>query len=128
VPLPTDDARARFAALYGLEVLACTPEEVRGRVAVADALRQPAGLVHGGVLACLADGLATLGTAAGLTEGAQARALTNATSFLRPLLGDVVDAAATRLHRGRSTWVWDVALADASGRTCTVSRVTVGVA
>jgi 1,4-dihydroxy-2-naphthoyl-CoA hydrolase len=127
VSAPTQEASARFAALYGLEGLACSPEEVRGRIAVVDALRQPMGLVHGGVLACMADGLATLGTCAGVQEGLGARVLTNASSFLRPLVGDTVDGTATRVHRGRSTWVWDVTLADAAGRVCTVTRVTVRV-
>ena len=32
-----------------------------------------------------------------------------------------------RLHRGRTTWVWDVRLTDDEGRLCASSRVTVAV-
>ena len=40
-----------------------TDELVRGRVAVRDDLKQPAGLVHGGVYAAIAESLASFGTA-----------------------------------------------------------------
>jgi acyl-coenzyme A thioesterase PaaI-like protein len=38
-----------------------------------------------------------------------------------------VHAHATRLHRGRTTWVWDVRFSDDAGRTCAVTRMTVAV-
>ena len=34
---------------------------------------------------------------------------------------------ATRRHRGRTTWVWEVELADDAGRVCVAGRVTVSV-
>ena len=52
---------------------------------------------------------------------------TNSTSFLRPITEGVVHAHATRLHRGRTTWVWDVRFSDDAGRTCAVTRMTIAV-
>ena len=38
-----------------------------------------------------------------------------------------VHARAMRLHRGRTTWVWDVTFTDDAGRTCAVTRMTIAV-
>ena len=51
--------------------------------------------------------------------------LSNNTSFLRPISAGTIHAIATRRHRGRTTWVWDVDLSDDQGRLCATSRVTV---
>jgi 1,4-dihydroxy-2-naphthoyl-CoA hydrolase len=124
-PVPLGDS---FDALYGLTVTELGPERVAGHVPVRDAIKQPAGIVHGGVFASVAETLASWGTAAGtFTEGKLAIGLSNQTSFLRPVSDGQIAAAGTRRHAGRSTWVWDVELSDASGRLCAVSRVTVAV-
>ena len=51
----------------------------------------------------------------------------NSTSFLRPVTEGVVHALATRVHRGRTTWVWDVRFSDDADRTCAVTRMTIAV-
>jgi 1,4-dihydroxy-2-naphthoyl-CoA hydrolase len=53
--------------------------------------------------------------------------LSNSTQFLRPMREGVIDAEGRSLHRGRSTWVWDVDFTDEAGRLCSTSRVTVAV-
>jgi 1,4-dihydroxy-2-naphthoyl-CoA hydrolase len=117
-----------FDRLYGLELLESSPERVRARVAVRDELKQPAGLVHGGVYASIAESLASLATAvAVLPAGETAMGLSNSTSFLRPITEGVIHAEATRLHRGRTTWVWDVRFTDDAGRTCAITRMTIAV-
>jgi 1,4-dihydroxy-2-naphthoyl-CoA hydrolase len=117
-----------FDRLYGLELLSCSDTEVRAQVAVRDELKQPAGLVHGGLYASVAESLASLATAlAVLPKGEMAMGLSNSTSFLRPITQGVVHACATRLHRGRTTWVWDVRFSDDADRTCAVTRMTIAV-
>jgi len=117
-----------FDRLYGLELLAYDEQEVRAQVAVRDELKQPAGLLHGGVYASIAESMASLATAlAVMGEGSMAMGLSNSTSFLRPITEGVVHAHATRLHRGRTTWVWDVRFSDDAGRTCAVTRMTIAV-
>ena len=61
-----------FDDLYGLEFTEVSDELVRGEVVVRDELKQPAGLVHGGVYASIAESLASIGTAARRDEGRQA--------------------------------------------------------
>jgi 1,4-dihydroxy-2-naphthoyl-CoA hydrolase len=117
-----------FDALYGLEVLELSDDLVRAQVAVRDELRQPFGLVHGGVLASMAETLASVGTAVVVVpEGNAAMGLSNNTSFMRPILDGTIHARAIRRHRGRTTWVWDVEISDDEGRLCALSRMTIAV-
>jgi len=117
-----------FDRLYGLELLDFGDTEVRARVRVRDELKQPAGLVHGGLYAAVAESVASLATALAVSEeGNSAVGLSNSTSFLRPITEGTVHAHATRLHRGRTTWVWDVRFSDDADRTCAVTRMTIAV-
>jgi uncharacterized protein (TIGR00369 family) len=117
-----------FDRLYGLELLACSDTEVSARVRVREELKQPAGLVHGGVYASIAESMTSLATALSVLEkGEMAMGLANNTSFLRPITEGTVHAQATRVHRGRTTWVWDVRFSDDADHTCAVTRMTIAV-
>jgi uncharacterized protein (TIGR00369 family) len=127
VELPFSSTRG-FDRLFGLEYTEMTDERACGRVAVRDEIKQPAGLVHGGVYAAMAESLASLGTAVGVMgDGKLAMGLSNQTSFLRPITEGTIHAEATRKHRGRSTWVWEVEIRDDKQRLCVLSRVTIAV-
>jgi uncharacterized protein (TIGR00369 family) len=117
-----------FDALYGLEIDEMSAERATARVPVRNAICQPMGLVHGGVFASIAESLASLATGAGVVpEGLVPQGLSNATSFLRPILEGTIHATAIRRHRGRTTWVWDVEISDDAGRLCAVTRMTIAV-
>ena len=117
-----------FDALYGLELLERRDDLVVGQVTVRDELRQPFGLLHGGVLASIAEALASLGTAfVVMPERNGAMGLSNSTSFLRPITDGTIHARAIRRHRGRTTWVWDVEFTDDAGRLCALTRMTIAV-
>ena len=87
---------------------------MRAQLPVADAHKQPLGLVHGGVYAVIADAL---------TDG---RTISNQTSFLRPITEGTIHAHARRRHQGRTTAVWEVDVTDDAGRLCALVRVTAG--
>jgi 1,4-dihydroxy-2-naphthoyl-CoA hydrolase len=117
-----------FDALYGLELLDWNDTEAHARVPVREEVKQPAGLLHGGVYAAVAESLASMATALAVAaEGSTAVGLSNSTSFPRPITEGVVHAHATRLHRGRTTWVWDVRFSDDADRLCAVTRMTIAV-
>lgn len=117
-----------FDRLYGLQLLSCSESEVRAQVIVREELKQPAGLVHGGVYASIAESVASLATAVAVFDrGEMAMGMSNSTSFLRPITDGIVHAHATRLHRGRTTWVWDVRFSDDDDHTCAVTRMTIAV-
>lgn len=125
---PFDYVRQGFDDLYGLEVLDLSDQIARGRVTVRDELKQPAGLVHGGVYAAIAESLASWGTMRAVApEGKVAVGLSNHTSFLRPITAGAIHATATPRHGGRTTWVWEVEIADDDGRLCVLTRVTIAV-
>lgn len=117
-----------FDHLYGLEVTEIADGLMRAKVAVHDRIKQPAGLVHGGIFAAIAESLATTGTAlAVIPDGNIAMGLSNQTSFLRPITDGTINASAQARHRGRTTWVWEVELSNDAGRLCALTRVTVAV-
>ncbi len=103
------------SALIDLEIDSATEAEVRARVPVTDALKQPLGVVHGGVYAVIADAL---------TAG-DGRVITNQTSFLRPATTGTLHAVARRRHGGRTTAVWEVDVTDDAGKLCAIVRTTV---
>jgi 1,4-dihydroxy-2-naphthoyl-CoA hydrolase len=122
------DPDVGFDRLYGLEIGEISDGVVRGRVPVRDDLKQPAGLVHGGLYAAVAESLATNGTFAAVAgDGNTAMGLSNQTSFLRPVTEGSVHAVARARHRGRTTWVWEVELTDDQERLCALCRVTIAV-
>jgi 1,4-dihydroxy-2-naphthoyl-CoA hydrolase len=117
-----------FDRHYGLEIDEASDELVRAHVAVREHLLQPVGLVHGGVYASIAEALASAGTNVGVVpEGSIGLGMSNNSSFLRSVQEGTIHATARRIHRGRTTWVWDVELTDDEGRRCAVSRVTIAV-
>lgn len=117
-----------FDGLLGLELTEVGEALTRGRIEVRPELCQPFGVLHGGVYAAVAESLASRGTVAGVVrQGAYAVGMANNTSFLRPISEGALEGVARPLHRGRTTWVWDVELSDAEGRLCAVSRVTIAV-
>jgi 1,4-dihydroxy-2-naphthoyl-CoA hydrolase len=117
-----------FDGLYGLTVTASEEGLVRGTVDVRDELKQPAGLVHGGVYASMAESLTSTGTYLAVApDGLAAMGLSNHTSFLRPVTEGHVHAEARARHRGRTTWVWEVEFTDDEGRLCALCRTTIAV-
>jgi 1,4-dihydroxy-2-naphthoyl-CoA hydrolase len=117
-----------FDRLFGLQLDSVTDEEVRARVPVRDEIKQPLGLVHGGVYASIAESMASLGTWVGAAgDGRTVQGQSNQTSFLRPILEGTVHAVARRRHRGRTTWVWEVDITDDQGRLCALVRMTIAV-
>ena len=126
-PLPWRELPG-FDGLYGLPIHAISDEEVRAEVPVRDELRQPAGLVHGGVFASIAETMASMATwYAVARQGQSAQGLSNQTNFLRPILEGTIHAVARRRHRGRTTWVWEVEISDDAERLCALVRMTIAV-
>jgi 1,4-dihydroxy-2-naphthoyl-CoA hydrolase len=102
--------------------------EVLAHVDVEDHHKQPAGLVHGGVLASIAESITSMATwSAVQADGKSAQGLSNQTSFLRPVLGGTIHARAVARHRGRTTWVWEVEITDDEQRLCSLVRMTIAV-
>ena len=117
-----------LGGLIGVEHLEAGPERASARVAVRDDVRQPFGIVHGGVYAVIAESMCSRATAASVwDEGMLAMGQSNHATFLRPINDGHINAEATVRHRGRTTWIWDCELSDDAGRLCALVRMTVAV-
>jgi 1,4-dihydroxy-2-naphthoyl-CoA hydrolase len=121
VPGTLDDA-------LGFELLEAGPDRVRGRFSADTRVQQPFGLVHGGAYMAFAESLASVATFAAVAEdGNIAVGQANDNHFLRPVTDGLVHAEGAPIHRGRTSWVWDIRFTDDRDRLCAMSRVTIAV-
>lgn len=112
----------------GIEVDAVEDGRVTGHFAVENRVRQPFGIVHGGAHAAIAESLASIGTFHAVAgDGKIAMGMNNSTTFLRAVTEGSIRAEANAIHRGSTTWVWDVEMHDDHGRLCATSRVVIAV-
>ncbi len=126
--MPEIDIASPFDELIGTEWLDDDPDHARARVQMRDDLRQPVGLLHGGVISALVESLCSRATAlAVLAQGMMAMGQSIDITFLRPTTEGHVEVKARARHRGRSTWVWDAEVQNAAGQLCALARMTVVV-
>src|SRR3954451_12952067 len=105
--------------MLGFERLEIGADHASARFEVANRHRQPFGIVHGGVYAAVAEGLCSVATFMQVQEsGKIAVGSSNHTSLLRPVSEGAVTAEARAMHRGRTTWVWEVDFKNADGKRC----------
>ena len=127
-PSAEHSGRDGLGELIGLEYVETTPERILARIPVTDRVRQPAGLVHGGVYAVMAESICSAATWLAVHEdGMAAMGQSNAATFLRPITEGHVNATARPRHRGRTSWVWDVEITDDQDRVAALIRITVAV-
>ena len=120
--------RSHFDALIGTEWLDDDPDHARARVPVRDDLRQPVGLMHGGVMLALVESVCSRATAlAVLGDGMAAMGQSISVSFMRPITEGHAEVKAQARHRGRTTWVWEAEVVDAKERLCALAQMTIAV-
>ncbi len=110
-----------FDQLYGLEVVTLSADEVRAEVAVRPEILQPAGSVHSGVYASMADAITSRAT------GETAVVTAHHTNVVHPITCGTIHATGRPRPRGRTTWVWEVDITDDDGRLCALVRMTVAI-
>lgn len=119
---------SHFDGLIGTEWIDDDPEHARVRVPMRDELRQPVGLMHGGVMSSLIESVCSRATALSVVgEGMAAMGQSINVSFLRPITEGHAEVSARARHRGRSTWVWEAEVRDADERLCALAQMTIAV-
>ncbi|MGE5283222.1 MAG: PaaI family thioesterase [Chloroflexota bacterium] len=119
---------SHFDALIGTEWLDDDPDHARVRIEMRDELRQPVGLLHGGVLSTLVESVCSRATAlAVLGDGMMAMGQSISVNFIRPVTEGHAEVTARARHRGRTTWVWDAEVRDAEDRLCALAQMTIAV-
>jgi uncharacterized protein (TIGR00369 family) len=120
--------KSHFDALVGTEWLDDDPDHARVRVEMRDELRQPFGLLHGGVMSTLIESVCSRATAlAVMGEGMMAMGQSINVSFIRPITEGSAEVRAKARHRGRTTWVWDAEVLNADGKLCALAQMTIAV-
>jgi uncharacterized protein (TIGR00369 family) len=126
-----DDLRGRrshFDQLVGTEWLDDDPDHARVRVGLRDELRQPLGLLHGGVISTLVESVCSRATAlATMGDGMMAMGQSISVSFIRPVTEGAAEVHARARHRGRTTWVWDAEVLNDDGKLCALAQMTIAV-
>lgn len=118
-----------FSALLGTRMTAFGDGAATLELAVDDRLRQQFGVVHGGVLAYLADNALTF--AAGTAAGANLVTAGFTIDYLRPADGELLRAHAEVVRAGRTRVVCrcDIVTVDGTGTEslCAVAQGTIAV-
>lgn len=121
-------AGSGLAGTLGIAFVELSPERVVATMPVEPRTHQPFGLLHGGASVALAETVASVGAWLNIDREREAAVgLEINANHLRGRRDGTVTATATPLHRGRSTQVWDVRIADEAGRPVCVSRCTIAV-
>lgn len=117
-----------FADLLGTEWLDDDPDHARARIPIRDDLRQPFGLMHGGVMSSLVESVCSRATAlVVLGDGMAAMGQSIGVNFMRPITSGHAEVRAKARHRGRTTWVWEAEVLDANGKLCALAQMTIAV-
>jgi uncharacterized protein (TIGR00369 family) len=112
-----------FGARLGMDVESASAEEVRGGLDWAADLCTAGGILHGGALMGLADGLGGICAYLNLPSGATGTAtIESKTNFFRAVREGRVTGVARPLHVGRTVVVVQTDLWDGDGRR--VAQVT----
>ncbi len=107
----------------GITVSAARAEQVIGSMPV-DGNIQPYGLLHGGASCVLAETLGSLGAALHAGAGRFAVGIEISAMHHRAVAGGVVTGVATRVHGGRTTATYEIAISDGRGRRVCSARLT----
>jgi 1,4-dihydroxy-2-naphthoyl-CoA hydrolase len=126
-----DDAQvkhSRFDSLIGTEWVSDDPDDARVRLALRDDLRQPFGLLHGGVMSTLVESVCSKATAGAVwDQGMAAMGQSIDVNFIRPVTAGSVEVRARARHRGRTTWIWEAEVLNDEGKLCALARMTIAV-
>lgn len=128
LPQPLIPIERTFEGFLDLEWLALDEGHAHVRFAVRENLKQPLGILHGGIYAAVAETVASVATVRAVwADGFTGSGLCNSASFLRPVASGVVDVLARRRHHDEREWVWNHEFRDSQERLCALVDVTIAV-
>jgi uncharacterized protein (TIGR00369 family) len=107
----------------GITVSSARAEQVIGSMPVAGNV-QPYGLLHGGASCVLAETLGSVGAALQAGPGRFAVGIEISATHHRAVSDGVVTGVATRVHGGRTTASYEIAISDERGRRVCSARLT----
>jgi 1,4-dihydroxy-2-naphthoyl-CoA hydrolase len=128
LPAPLLELRRTFEGFLDLEWIELSDDAARVRFQARDDLKQPLGLLHGGIYSAVAETVASVATVRAVwRDGMTGSGLSNSASFLRPITDGSVHVAARLYHRDDREWVWGHEFRDDQDRLCALVSVTIAV-
>jgi uncharacterized protein (TIGR00369 family) len=128
LPEPAIPIARTFEGFLDLNWLELEPESVHVQFRVRDNLKQPLGLLHGGVYAGVAETIASIATVANVwRDGYIGAGLSNYSSFLRPITEGLVDVRARLRGHDDREWLWSHEFRDERDNLCALVDVTIAV-
>jgi 1,4-dihydroxy-2-naphthoyl-CoA hydrolase len=128
LPPPAIPLTDTFEGFLELDWLELSRTSAHVRFDVRQNLRQPLGLLHGGIYSAVAETVASVATAAAVwRDGLAASGLSNSASFLRPITAGTVDVSARLRHHDEREWFWSHEFRDEQERLCSLVDVTIAV-
>lgn len=128
LPTPLIPLERTFEGFLELEWIELTSSSARVRFEVRENLKQPMGLLHGGIYSAVAETVASVATVhAVYRDGLIGAGLNNSASFLRPITAGAVDVTARCRHHDDHEWLWSHEFRDDQDRLCVIVDVTIAV-
>lgn len=128
LPAPVLPFGLTFESYLQLEWLELTPTSAHVRFQARDELKQPLGLLHGGIYSAVAETIASVATVHEVwNDGLIGSGLSNSASFLRPITGGTVDVSARLRHADEREWFWSLDFRDEHERLCAMVDVVIAV-
>ena len=128
LPSPLIPLEETFEGFLGLEWLDLTLTSAHVRFEVRENLKQPLGLLHGGIYSGVAETVASVATVNAVwKDGFVGAGLSNYASFLRPITAGTVDVVAILRGHNEREWTWGHEFRDDSDNLCALVDVTIAV-
>ena len=128
LPDPVIPLERSFEGWLNLEWLEVEPDSAHVRFEVRENLKQPLGLMHGGIYSAVAETVASVATVAAVwDDGYIGAGLSNYASFLRPITEGKVDVIATLCGHDDREWTWRHEFRDERENLCALVDVTIAV-
>jgi uncharacterized protein (TIGR00369 family) len=128
LPAPLIPLERTFEGFLGLEWLELSETSVQVRFEVRENLKQPLGLLHGGIYCAVAETVASVATVHAVwRDGFTGLGLSNSASFIRPITQGTVHVSARHRHHDEREWLWSHEFRDDQQRLCALVDVTIAV-
>jgi 1,4-dihydroxy-2-naphthoyl-CoA hydrolase len=128
LPSPIIPLERSFEGFLDLDWLELTHDSAHVRFQVRENLKQPLGLLHGGIYSAVAETVASVATVNAVWEdGYVGSGLSNYASFLRPVSEGRLDVRARLRGHDDREWTWTHEFRDQRHRLCALVDVTIAV-
>jgi 1,4-dihydroxy-2-naphthoyl-CoA hydrolase len=128
LPDPVIPLDRSFEGWLGIQWLGLDRESAHVRFQVRENLKQPLGLLHGGIYSAVAETVASVATVNAVwKDGYIGSGLSNYASFLRPVTEGRVDVLAKLRGHDDREWTWSHEFRDERDRLCALVDVTIAV-